>query len=175
MRELRFTMGDNVIQFKLDDFEDNMDLDKLLKIDYSNLLAELITFPVVVNRFGLLAAEMDGILQEEKLNLSIYEAKAKERIRNEFGSDPDKKRYTVGEVDDALLMDKIWQKKKQKFNRVTKEKEFMYSIYQSAKDKSHKLDKLSMSLKFGDMDEQILQSQLNKVYFNIKKGTITND
>jgi len=174
MRELKFTMGDNVIQFKLDDFEDNMDIDKLLKIDYSNLMAELITFPVVVNRFGLLAAEMDGLVQESKLDLSIYEAKAKERIRNAFDADDERKRYTIAEVDDALTMDKIWQKKKQKFNRVTKEKEFMYTIYQSAKDKSHKLDKLSMTLKFGDMDDQILQSQLNKVYFKIKKGTITD-
>ena len=174
MRELRFTMGDNVVQFRLDDFDDNMDLDKLLKIDYSNLMAELITFPVVVNRLGLLAAEMDSIVQETKLDLSIYEAKAKERIRNAFESDPDKKRYTIAEVDDALLMDKIWKKKKQTFNRVTKEKEYMYTIYQSAKDKSNKLDKLSMTLRQGDMDEQILQSQLNKVYFKIKKGTITD-
>lgn len=173
-RKLKFTIGDKVILFRVEEFTD-LDLDKLLKIDYENLIAELVTFPVVVNRLGLLCADMDNEFQMAKLNLSIFEAKRKKTLREEltFTDEKDKvKKPTIDEIDSALLSDKIWKVKKLKMISVQKEKEYMYSIYSSAKDKSHKLDKLSMTIKSGDIDMKIIQRQLNSVYFKIKDGMI---
>ena len=173
-REMVFNIGDKVIKFQVGEFDD-IDIDKILKIDYSNLLGELVTFPVVVNRFGLLAADMDNEFQQAKLELSIYEAKRKNELREELETSDEKgkvKRPTVDEVESALTVDKVWAVKKKKMNRIMKEKEYMYSIYQSARDKSNKLDKLSMTLKSGDMTEHMIQTQLNNVYFKIKEGRI---
>lgn len=169
-RQLKFTIGDKVILFKVDDFTD-LDLDRLLKIDYENLVAELITFPVVVNRLGLLCADMDNEFQQAKLNLSIYEAKANDKLREKLWEENDKK-PTIAEVDSALLQDKMWKIKKKKMLKVQKEKEYMYSVYNAAKDKSNKLDKLSMTLRTGDIDDKIIQRQINNVYFKIKEGRI---
>lgn len=173
-RKLKFTIGDKVILFRVEEFE-NLDLDKLLKIDYENLVAELVTFPVVVNRLGLLCADMDNEFQMAKLNLSIYEAKQKKVIRQDliFHDEKGKAKHpTINEVDDALTTDKGWKVKKMKMLRIQKEKEYMYSVYSSAKDKSHKLDKLSLTIKSGDVDMKIIQRQLNSVYFKIKDGMI---
>lgn len=173
-RELIFTIGEKVVKFTVGDFDD-IEVDKILKIDYANLMAELITFPVVVNRFGLMAADMDNEVQEAKLDLTIMEAKLKNKYRDSLTTSDEKgkaKKPTIDEVESALILDKVWQAKKKKFHRIQKEKEFMYSIYLSAKDKSAKLDKLSMSLRVGDVDESMIQKQLNNVYFKIKEGRI---
>lgn len=169
-RELKFTIGDRVVLFKVDTFTD-LDLDKLLKIDYENLVAELVTFPVVVNRLGLLCADMDNEFQQSKLDLSIYEAKTNERLRDTLWEENDKK-PTIAEVESALLQDKVWKVKKKKMLRIQKEKEYMYSVYSAAKDKSNKLDKLSLTIRSGDIDDKIIQRQLNNVYFKIKEGAI---
>lgn len=176
-RKLKFTIGDRVVVFRTEDFDD-LDIDKLLKIDYANLMAEMITFPVVVNKLGILCADMDNLFQEAKLDLSIYEAKTKDKFRGILETSDEKgkiKRPTVDEVDSALTQDKIWKVKKQKLNRILKEKEYMYSVYMSAKDKSEKLNKLSLTIKSGDVNEQIIQSQLNNVHFKIKQGLIKDD
>ena len=52
---------DKTYFLKFDDFDENVDVDSLLKIDYGNLLGELVTFPVVVNRFGVLLADAECI------------------------------------------------------------------------------------------------------------------
>lgn len=176
-RELKFTVGDKVLLFKIQEFDD-LDLDKLLRIDYDNLVAELVTFPVVVNKLGLLAVDMDNELQEAKLDLSIFEAKRKKELREELETSDEKgkmKKPTIDEVDSALLSDPKWKVKKKVFLKVQKEKEYMYTIYQSAKDKSNKLDKLSMTLRPGDVDDKIIQQQLNNVYFKIKDGRIKGE
>jgi phosphoenolpyruvate-protein kinase (PTS system EI component) len=176
-RELKFTIGDKVLIFKVQEFDD-LDLDKLLRIDYDNLVAELVTFPVVVNKLGLLAVDMDNELQESKLDLSIFEAKRKKELREELETSDEKgkmKKPTIDEVDSALLSDPKWKVKKKVFLKIQKEKEYMYTIYQSAKDKSNKLDKLSMTLRTGDIDDKIIQQQLNNVYFKIKDGRIKGE
>jgi len=173
--KLVFNLGDKVVKFTVQDFDKNVEIDKLLKIDYGNLVAELVTFPVVVNKLGLLAAEMDNEVQLAKLNLSVTEAKLKDKIRKQLTFEDDKGRRktpTIAEVDDALTRNKLWIKKKTAYITIMKEKEYMYSIYESAKDKSRKLDKLSLTLKTGDIDTDIIQRQLNNVYFKIKDGFI---
>ena len=50
------TIGDKVYQLQFDDFDEEMDIDNLLRIDHSNLVGEMVTFPVFVNRFGNLLA-----------------------------------------------------------------------------------------------------------------------
>lgn len=171
-KKIKFNIGDRVIQFTIGEFEEEMDIDKLLKIDYSNILAEILTFPVIVNRFGLMAAEMDNIVQETKLNLAIFEAKTKEQIREELNEE-NGKRPTIAEVDDRFIQNKKYQVKQKLYYKVIKEKEYIYSIYQSAKDKSYKLDKLSLSLRPDDLDEKTIQKQLNNVYYQIQKGRIS--
>lgn len=170
-KKLVFTIGDRVIGFTVSEFDD-LDIDKLLRIDYENLVAEILTFPVVVNKLGLLCADMDNLFQESKLDLSIYEAKTKEKIRQDIEEEKGGKRPTIDEIDTQLTLDKIWKLKKKKLYKTQKEKEYMYSIYNAARDKSSKLDKLSLTVRAGDIDDKIIQGQLNNIYFKIKDGII---
>lgn len=173
MRIIKLAFGDRIIKINLNDFDKNVDVDNLLKIDYANLVAEMITFPVVVNRFGILVADMDNKIAEAKLDLEIYTAKAKRNLRRELIEVDDKgknKNPTIGEVDDALLKDKVWQSKKKQTFEVQKERDYINSIYWSAKDKSTKLDKLSLSIQPGDVDERLIQKEINGISMKISAG-----
>lgn len=169
--DLIFNIGDRVIRFRISGIDD-LDVDKILRIDYENLVAEILTFPVMVNKLGILCADMDNLYQQEKLDLSIYEAKAREKIRTKLGGEKDGKRVTLDEIDTQMTLDKVWKSKKLRMFRIYKEKEYVYSVWQSAKDKSSKLDKMSLTIKSGDINDKIIQGQLNNIGFKIRKGLI---
>jgi len=74
MAELTVTASDGrKLVFDIDLFEnqETIDLNVLLRIDYNNILAEKITFPIVITRFGTLLAEVERELRQEELNYSI--------------------------------------------------------------------------------------------------------
>lgn len=168
MGKLVFNIGDKLIKFTIEDFEDNVDIDRLLKIDYGNLVAELITFPVILNKIGILNADMESELRLAKMNFKIREAKIRNQVRENFASDG--KKATVNEVEEGLIANKIYQKYQKDYYEIEKQKDYIMSIYISAKDKSEKLNKLSLTLRTGDIDEQLIQKQLNNVYYKIKNN-----
>lgn len=173
MSKLVFQIGDKLIKFRIEDFTDNVDIDRLLKIDYGNLVAELITFPVILNKIGILNADMENELRLAKMNLKIREAKIQNQVRINLVDDGNKK-PTVAEVSEALISNKVYQKYQKDYYEVEKQKDYIMSIYIAAKDKSEKLNKLSLTLRTGDIDEQLIQKQLNNVYYKIKNNEIEN-
>ena len=97
------TIGDKVYQLQFDDFDEEMDIDNLLRIDHSNLVGEMVTFPVFVNRFGNLLAEAESKVAEVKLNLEITEAKLKERLKAELQEVNGGKNPTVDALNNAVF------------------------------------------------------------------------
>ena len=95
MQKKVIQVGETTYKLLFDDFDEDMDIDSLLKIDYSNIIGELVTFPVIVNRFGNLLAEAESKVSESKLNLEVFEAKTKERLRNELAEDNENKNPNV--------------------------------------------------------------------------------
>lgn len=173
MTNLVFTVGDKMIKFKVSDFQDDLDIDTLLKIDYGNLVAELITAPVVMNKMGILAAEMSNELRLAKMNFEIRKAKEQQKVRENLSEEDDKgkiKKPTVAEVEDALTVSKIYQKYQRDYFEAQKQKDYIDSIYQAVKDKSEKLNKLSLTLRSGDINEELIQKQLNNIYYQIKNN-----
>lgn len=178
--KITLTLGeDRVIRFSFDDFDGELDTDKLIRIDYENLVAEMLTFPVVVNKLGLLAADADSQFRLAKLNLKITEAKLRRQVREELTEeDVDAKgnrkvsKPTVQEIEDAIMIKKLYRSRNEDMNEAEKNKEYLYSIYDAAKDKSRKLDKLSLTLQPGDIDESLIQKQMNSIYFKIQKNKI---
>ena len=70
---------DKTIIFQWTGFDDLIDLDDILQIDYSNITGDLITFPVLFNRISQVRAELersvkfrDMELDQEKARLYKY-------------------------------------------------------------------------------------------------------
>ena len=155
-----------------DEFEEDIDIDSLLKIDYSNLIGEIVTFPVLVNRFGKMLADMEAQLSEKKLNLDIFEAKTKEKLRNKMTVESGGKSPSVDALNTAVTLDVPFQVLRKSFIETQKNKEYIQSIFWSAKDKSGKLDKLSLSMQAGDVTDSMLEGKVNNILIKKTKNLI---
>lgn len=172
MQKKLITVGDTTYKLLFDDFDEDMDIDSLLKIDYSNIIGELITFPVIVNRFGNLLAEAESKVSETKLNLEVFEAKTKEKLRVELAEANGGKNPTVEALNNALLMNNAYQVMRKRLIEVQKTRDYINSIFWSAKDKSSKLDKLSLTVQGGEIPDEVIEGRVNNVLVKKTKKII---
>lgn len=166
------TIGENAYKLVFDDFEDGIDLDNLLKIDYSNLIGEIVTFPIIVNKFGLLLADAESQVSEIKLNVDVYESKAKERLRVKLQEENGGKNPTVDALNSAVIQDKGYQAMRRKLIEVQKVRDYVNSAFWSAKDKSEKLSKLSLTVQNGEIPDEMLQGKINNIVIKKVRRTI---
>lgn len=165
-------IGGNTYKLIFDNFDEDVDIDSLLKIDYSNLIGELITFPVILNRFGILLAEAESQVAETKLNMDVYEAKTKERLRIELAEQNNGKAPTVEALNNAVVSNKAYQAMKRKYIEVVKTRDYINSIFWAVKDKSEKLNKLSLSIQPGDLSDSVIEGRVNNVLVKKTKKVI---
>lgn len=159
-------IGSNTYKLIFDNFDDDVDIDSLLKIDYSNLIGELVTFPVILNRFGILLAEAESQVAENKLNMDVYEAKTKEKLRIELAEQNNGKAPTVEALNNAVVSNKAYQAMKRKYIEVVKTRDYINSIFWAVKDKS---DKISSLLKQSEitLETDVMPERINGIF--IKK------
>jgi len=172
MEKRLIQVKDKTYKLLFDNFDEEMDVDSLLKIDFSNLIGELITFPVIVNRFGNLLAEAESQVSEAKLNLEIFESKTKEKLRVELAVQNGGKNPTVEALNSAVISNKAYQIMKRKFIEVQKMRDYINSIFWSAKDKSEKLNKLSLTIQRGDIPDSVIEGRVNNVLIKQTKKII---
>lgn len=172
MAEVRINLGEKVLIVKTDlfDKQEEIDIDKFLQVDYKNLIAEIITFPVILNKLGILLSQMDNKLAEAELDLKIWKAKKRESTRLKYESE--KKKWTIDIVDDLMRSDAIYKAKYVKFNSVKKQRDYINSIYWSAKAKDDKLSKLSLTLQPGMVDTKDIVPELNGIRISIREPRI---
>ena len=172
-------VGGKTVIFSHRGFSEEFDLEALLRIDVERLAIEILTFPVVLNRIGLILAEADNAIKEAELDLEIWMAKERERIRIDL-------------IDNRVAGDKLTQddmKYKQEAklkgspmylakNKIAfaakKRRDYINSIFWSAKDKSDKLNHLASSLKGWKtleqlLDEGLLNGSINGVKIKVGK------
>lgn len=154
--------GKSVYTIEFAEFEDEIDVDDLMTIHYENLIGEVLTFPVIVNRLGLLLADAERALSEQKLTFDIFEAKLKEEKRAWLAENNDKK-PTVDEVNAAVVGDPKYRAQRLLLFNAQKNRDYVASLLFSAKDKSAKLDKLSLSIAPGDAEEYIMQRKADRL------------
>lgn len=138
-------IGSETYKLHFDEFDDDVDIDELLKIDYSNLLGEIVTFPVIVNRFGMMLAEAESKLSETKLNMEILEAKTKERLRVELAEENGGKNPTVEMLNNAFVKTAVYKSMRDKLIKDQKTRDYINSVFWAAKDKSDKINILFKS------------------------------
>ena len=139
----------------------------MLKIDYSNIFGEIITIPVLVNRIGLLVAEMRHYVKDSKIRLDMKEAEVRKLFRNKRSTD-NLKNPTVQEVEDHLTLDPVVKNMRLKLIRSEWDLEKLDSIYNAAKDKSYKLNNLSKNLTPQEFEKELVEGTVNGLMIKLK-------
>ena len=150
-------------------FEGDVDIESMLKIDYSNLMGEILTFPVLFNRVANLKAEMASALALKKFDLDIFEAQLTEEHGNKLRAQG---KATIKDIEVAVLRDARFQLKKKDFLVTQKDFDYLDSLYWSAQSKDTKLNRLSEKLRPEDFNSELLTDTINGVCIKISKNVI---
>lgn len=161
---------DKMLVMKITPFNTDIDVDDLLKIDYSNLLGEILTFSVIFNRIAMLRADCQNIVNRGKVELEIFEAELSEIKRNDLTKLGAK--VTVGEIDNAVKRDPFYIKKKNNYFEKVKNFDYVDALYWSAQSKLKLLEKISDKLSPKEFEREILEGTINGVMVKSVKRAI---
>jgi len=152
---------DKTIIFQWTGFDDLIDLDDILQIDYSNITGDLITFPVLFNRISQVRAELERSVKFRDMELDQEKARLYKYHKSLLISN-DKKATDKAIESEVILDPKYRNLKKSKINA-----EFDYAridaIYWSAKDKSGKLNKLIEKIVPEEFESELIENKVFKV------------
>ena len=179
METIKIPLNDKIVILTLQEFDTDINTEEILQIDYSNILGEVLTFPVILNRIGILRAELENRLSDLEFDLKVYGAKLGEMFRKnksktetDSGGNKKIKAPTVQEIENSVLLDEGYQLRQKTYYRAKKEYQIFDSLYWAAKDKSSKLDKCSMGLKPEDFEHEILEGTINNVMIKVRDKLI---
>lgn len=157
---------------RIGEFDEDFDVEDYLKIDYSNLVGELVTFPIIENRIGIMLADAESKVNETKLNRDILEAKLKEKYALSLTDANNGKRPTVDAINAAVLQDKGYQAIIRSKIAAEKARDYANSLLWACKSKSQKIEKLSLTIQNQEISSEQLEGRVNGIVINKVKRVI---
>lgn len=163
-------LQNQVLVLQLLPFDGNINVEDYLKIDYSNIMGECLTYSIILNRVGIMKAEIEDYVRECKFSLEILESQLKEQYRRILASPKtDSKgkeaiaKPTQDQVDTQVMLDKDYQIATRKFFKAQKDLGIVEALYWSAKSKDSKLNKFSEKVRPEEFAGELLIDTINGV------------
>lgn len=154
--------------------KEEINSEDLIKIDYSNLIGELLTFSVIINRLGNLRAEVEELWNLYKLESEILKAELENHYRiflkKQLGKDP----YQP-QIDAKVRQDQGLIKQKKEEYRIQKEFGYVDSLYWAAKSKDDKLNAITKKINPEEFEQDILEGEINGIFLKKHKKLIKKD
>lgn len=147
-------------------FEDNINIEEYLKIDYHNIFAELITMPLVLNQIANLKAEVDNMVAHQKTGVEVLKANIEKNIKAE------RQKVSLNDLEVCVLTDKQYQDEKALLIELQKKAAYLDSFYWSAKAKIDALSKISDRISPEEFNVEILESKINNVLVKRFSGNL---
>ena len=157
---------------RIGEFDEDFDVEEFLKIDYSNLVGELVTFPIIENRIGIMLADAESKVTEVKLNRDILEAKLKEKYALSLTDANNGKRPTIDAINAAVLQDKGYQAIIRSKIAAEKARDYANSLLWACKSKSQKIEKLSLTIQNQEVSAEQLEGKVNGIVISRSKRVI---
>lgn len=159
---------DHTVVLELSEFDEDVNLDKILLIDYANLEAEIVTFPVVLTRLGVLLADAENRLREREMALETWENREKKKQRDELRDDKVQQKYSVDDINYYMKLNiygsPVYRKLKEAVSKAQRNRDIVNTFYWSAKDKSDKLNAMFQKMH----PEQVVLENIGKSFNGIK-------
>lgn len=154
----------------LQPFNSEMEVDDLLRIDYGNIMGEILTWPLMYNRISNLRAEQEYLVSQTKMDTDIFEAQLTEEHRKRLTGSGNK--FTVGEVESAVKMDARYSIKRKSLFQAQKNFAYLDSLYWSAQSKDQKLNKIIDKMRPEEFEKELLEDTINGVMIKLSRKVI---
>lgn len=152
---------DKIVVLKFTPFDTDVDLDDLTKIHYENIYGELVTVSGLMNRIGILKAQVDNDYERAKLEFNIFEANKRKYYRAQYIAQG--KKIVIGEIEDEVMSDPAWKNESLKLSRLKKNTEIISSIYWSIKSKDEKLNNIKGNITPLEYENGIVEGVINTI------------
>lgn len=180
MTKVVVPFGSKAVVLNFGEFGDEVDVDNLTSIDYSNLFGEAVTVSALLNRIGILRAEAESIWSTKKLECDIYGAGLAKQYRREANTTggkftlttdkgPVSIKLTEDSLNTAILLDLAFQNKKKGIIEAQKNFAFLDSLYWAIQSKDRKLSVLMKATTPEEFYNELIEGEVNGIM--IKKPT----
>lgn len=160
---IKIPIGDKIIVLKYLDFDTDVDLDAVTKIDYSNLYGEIVTISSLLNRIGILRADVENIYNDFKLELEIFESQKRKQIVRENLAIGNKK-PSEASLADELTIDKEVIAMRKRLNELQRDLNYIEAVYWAIQSKDKKLSVLMKGVTPEEFAEGIVEGVVNTFY-----------
>lgn len=168
-------LEDKTIVLIYKDIDDDIDVDQLLQIDYTNIYGELLTNSVILNKIGLLKADAQASYDLMKMNVNIFEAKIRRQLRREALinggkvkiEDEGSIKLTESSLDEIVDGNTKLQVLRKQLIEAKKDLEYMDSLFWSLKSKDQKLNLLVPKVTPQELYDELIEGTINTI--TIKK------
>jgi hypothetical protein len=140
------------------DFEADIDIESYLKIDYSNILGELLTFPVIINQISNLKAELESLVSKQKLGIDILKANLEKQFKADYTG-----KATVAAVENHVTLNQEFQDSSNYLIHLQKQLRYLEGFYWSAQSKMDSLVKLTDKMQPSEFTSDVLEKTVNNV------------
>lgn len=151
-------------------FDTDIEVDDILKIDYHNIMGEILTFNVLFNRIANLKAEQDNIVAVSKMDIEAYEAQLYEEHKKELLKANEK--ATEKALEMAITRDPRFIAKKKAHLEKVKNASYLDSLYWAAQNKSGLLRSCSDKLKPEEFMGELVSDTINGVMIKANEKLI---
>lgn len=169
---LVFELGNKMVVINSLPFPDyEIDVEDLLSIHYGNIIGEVLTFPVALNRIATLKVEAESLHKMEEFDLKVFQSKRETEIRQLLIS-KGVVRPTVQYIENVLYQDVEFLKRQRNLFQTHKYLRHLEELHWSMVSKDRKIDKLTDKLQSSDLDMEIVEGALNGVLIKFAKKLI---
>lgn len=170
--KLTFELGKKMVVIKSLPFPNyEIDVEDLLSIHYGNIIGEVLTFPVALNRIATLKVEAENFYKMEEFDLKVFQSQKETDIRKSLIAKGVTKPTSL-QIENNLYQDKEFLAKSRSVIQTHKYMRHLEELHWSMVSKDRKLDKLSDKLQSSDLDKEIMEGALNGVLIKFSKKAI---
>lgn len=167
MRETIF-LGGKPVTLTFNDFEDIVDVDKLLTVEYSNLYGEAVTLPALMNQVGILKSQAENALTAKKLELEIFEAELRQRLRKEAAETSQK--ITEAGLNEMVSIDGGYKVTKKNVATAQYNFSIVESLWWAVKSKDQKLNNLVKGVTPEELYRELIDGTINNILIKKRKS-----
>ena len=177
MDEVFLHVGGKSVVLKYNGFNEEVNVDELTAIEYSNLYGEAVTISALISKLGLMRAEAEKYQSECKLDLDIYEAKTKKEYRKDAVENAGKItlpegtmiKLTEAALDEIIKSDLKWQLIKKKLIESKRQYDYIDSLFWSASSKDKKLNNIVKAVTPEELYDELIEGVINSIAIQKKK------
>lgn len=161
-------IGTKTVVLVSPDKDEEIELDDVTTINYSNLYGEAVTVSGLLNKVGLMKVEYEKKAKEEKLFCDVFAANLRKKLRRKAATnggritiDGESFKLTEKGLEDAILLNEQYQKNLMNLIEIESKRDKLDTLFWAVQSKDKKLNNLLPKIVPQDFEKELIEGKIN--------------